>query len=222
MVVTLEKSNEAELPGNKPCNADYISLENKIGEGTYREVYRAGDKALKILKPHIHKFNVDFPTSLFTKLEYGIADFNQYEYNTYQRFIKKIPEGLRGRFAKIYSAGCYNGRSASLSELITNENGGISKSLSKFGPVSDKNFWNEIDQLESLLLEKRIFLIDIRKENVMVKESEGKLTPVLFDYKRIGARTRPFQPWLRLFPSQLAEKVKIKFQELREEYAFGV
>jgi hypothetical protein len=222
MVVTLNKPEledtlELELL-NRSSIASSINPANKIGEGKYRDVYQVRGKALKILKPHVHKFNLEFPTSVYTKLKFGIADFNQYEYHTYRKFIKEIPNKLKDRFAQIYWAGPYNGKSVSLSELVINSNGEVSESLSESGPVYDKNFWDAFNQVESLLLEKRIFLMDIHAKNIMVKESEGKLAPVLIDYKRVGARTYPLQIWL-LSQSRLAEKLKRKFQRLREEYS---
>ncbi len=193
----------------------------KIGEGRYREVFRVGDYALKILKPHVRKnygfFHVDFPSHLYTKHKFGIGDFNQFEYDMFRDFIERVPAELRERFAHIHSVGEIKGRSYSLSDMVINEDGSLSSTLTQHGELDNYDFWRQIDELEVVLAEKSIPIMDICGENIIVQEVDGKVAPVLIDFKRYGGRTYPVQIWLSS-EKQLIRKMQRRFQKLRELY----
>lgn len=197
-----------------------LSQAVKIGEGKHREVFRLGDKALKILKLHIRKnyglFHIDFPTNLYTKYRYGIDDFNEFEYRTYKKFIERVPPEFKDRFSRIYHAGRLDGRSFSISDLVVNSDGSLSKPLSEYD-IIDSAFWRQIDELEEILASKEIPIMDIGGENIMVKEADGKMIPVIIDFKRYGRKTYPFQIWL-FSEQRLISKMRRRFQRLKERY----
>jgi len=193
----------------------------KIGEGKYREVFRVDDFAIKILKPHVRKnyglFHIDFPSYLYTKHKFGIVDFNQFEYGIFRDFIERVPVEFREMFAQIHSVGKINGKSYSLSDIVVNRDGSLSKTLTQQGELDNYDFWRQIEELEEVLTDNTIQIMDIRGENIMVQEVEGKVVPVFIDFKRYGGRTYPIQFWL-LSEKQLIAKMQRRFQRLRELY----
>lgn len=193
----------------------------KIGEGRYREAYRVGNKVLKLLKKFSKKeysfFPINFPTKTYAKLKFGISDFNEYEYNIYKEFIKRVPNEFKNRFAEVYNFGFYNDRSASLSELITDITDRPSQPLSKIGKINDSIFWERFDELEEILLKNKIFIMDIVGKNILMKISEKENIPVLMDYKRYGKRTYPFQ-FILNSQNNIVESMRRKFQRVRDKY----
>jgi len=193
----------------------------KIGEGKYREVYRLRDFAIKMLKPSIRKdyglFHINFPSQLYTKHKFGIADFNQFEYDMFKEFIERVPVEFRDRFAHIHSVGQIDGKSYSLSDLVINRDGSLSKTLAQYGEIESYDFWSQIEELEGVLTDNSIPIMDIRGENVMVQETSEGVAPVFIDFKRYGRRTYPVQFWLFL-EKQLVAKMQRRFERLRELY----
>jgi len=193
--------------------------EDKIGEGRYREVYRVGKTAVKLIKPFIRKnygvFSVDLPTNAYTKIKFGVEDFNLVEYENYRNLIQSVPRELRRNFADIYWTGVLNGRSASVSDLVCDCDGNLSKNLGSFGRVEDDFFWERMEMLEKELLRNPVTLLDIRAENIMVKNDGRNLVPVFVDYKRCGAQSYTFQPWL-ISKEQQKKKIARRFRRLRK------
>jgi hypothetical protein len=189
---------------------------NQIGEGRYRKVYSDGNKALKILRPKIKKnywlLQIEFPTKTYTKFKFGIDDFNRFEYETYLQIIEKIPQNLRNSFYEIYGVL----GNTHLSELVRDYDGKVSETISKKQRVGNIYFWNRINDLESLLIDKEILLMDIRGENILVREiEENKKIPVIVDYKRYGSRTYPFQ---FLTKKRMVEKIRRRFKKIKEDH----
>jgi hypothetical protein len=200
-----------------------IDLENavKIGEGKYREVYRVGNFAIKMLKHSVRKnygfFHVDFPSQWYTKHKFGIKDFNQFEYDMFREFIERVPVDFRDRFAHIHSVGKIDGKSYSLSDLAINGDGNPSKTLAQYGEIGSYNFWSQIEELEGVLTDNSIPIMDIRGENIMVQETSEGVAPVFIDFKRYGGRTYSVQFWLSS-EKQLVAKMQRRFERLRELY----
>jgi len=198
-------------------------LENavKIGEGKYREVYRVRDFAIKMLKPSVRKnygfFHIDFPSQLYTKHKFGIGDFNEFEHDMFREFIERVPVEFRDKFAHIHSVGEIDGKSYSLSDLVINGDGNLSRTLAQTGAVSSYDFWSQIEELEGVLTDNTIPIMDIRGENIMVQEKSAGVVPVFIDFKRYGGRTYPVQFWLSS-EKQLIAKMKRRFERLRELY----
>ena len=196
------------------------SLKEKIGEGRYREVYRFEDKALKILKPTVAKkygpFKLNLPSRLYTLSQFGINNFNEFEYEIYNKFEKRVPLDFKKNFATIYEVGEIEKKSISLSELVLNEDGSLSIPLSNHTQIKDEHFWHKIDEIEKLLIKQEIMIMDIRGENLLVRETNGCKNPVLIDYKRYGKRTCLRQ--LIFSKAQLIKKINRRFQKLKELY----
>lgn len=198
------------------------AVTQKIGEGRYREVYCIDDEfALKLLKPIVGKnyfgVHVEFPAQLYTSFKFGISDFNRFEYDAYHNFSSRIPSELRSSFAHIYRAGIFHGRSASLSDLIVDEDGSVSRPLSEHGAVGDPLFWKRMDAIETMLLDEKIRLADVANHNIVVQTVNGTHIPVLVDFKRYGRRTFPFQIWL-VSERQLENKMRRRFQKMRDAH----
>lgn len=194
----------------------------KIGEGRFREVYSLGEfNVLKLLKPTFVKkhffLKFNYPTDTYTKHNYGIQDFNQYEYDMYNQFKDKIPTNLSESFIQPLIVGKYQLRSASISELVKNQDGSIANSLETHGPVKDQYFWKKFNELEQVLNDNKIYLMDMKPLNILVKTSDDGLKPVLMDYKRFGKQTYPFQFWMQT-DKQLADKMNRRIQRLKEDY----
>lgn len=203
-------------------NINFFLPENsKIGEGKFREVFSVGDFAVKIIKPSFKKnyglFSVNLPTHKYTKYKFGILDFNEYEFKVYKEFIDRVPEELRNSFYQIYSVLHNEGKSYLIAQLIKDSNGQISRSMSKSGFIQEKSFWERIDQLENLLIEKDIPLLELNGANILVQNLGNTTIPVFTDYKRFGSRTYPAQFWL-VSRSERAKKIKRRFQILRDKH----
>ena len=197
-----------------------LAKAEKIGQGRYREVFRMGDLALKVLKSHVRKnyglFHIDYPMKVYTKYKFGIADFNQFEFEMYQGFIDRIPLNLRNRFYRIHSVDNVGGRSYLLADLVLDDDGSLSKPLSKQGK-SDNHFWERVKELEEVLIDKEVPVLDIRGENILVQNTAQGVIPVMVDYKRFGRKTYPFQFGLSSKKSMI-KKQRRRFQRLREQY----
>jgi hypothetical protein len=198
-----------------------ISPDKKIGEGRFREAYRVGDTVVKIMKPYVCKnyglFTIRYPARLYIRCKFGINDFNAFEYEQYKRLQSQFPKDLQGTFAKLYGTVGPFGNSISIAELVKSANGEPSKTLACHGKVKDSRFWEQLGALEQFLLDESIPLMDIRAENILVKElPDEKIIPVLIDYK-CGRRMYPFQPDL-WFPSRIRAKIERRFVRIRENY----
>jgi len=193
----------------------------KIGEGKFREVFSFGDLAIKTLKPHFTKkygrFNVNMPTGLYTKYKFGIKDFNEHEFAVYRDFIDRVPEVFRDSFYQIYSILHNEGKSYLLTQLIKDDDGQISRTMSQTGHIQDTSFWKRFDQLEDILVEQDIALMAINSANIVVQRSGNNTIPVFTDYKRFGNRTYPAQFWLAS-RSQRAKKIQRNLQTLRDKH----
>lgn len=192
----------------------------KIGEGRYREVFRIGDDyTLKIMKPYVRKdyglVSVDFPTSAYTKYKFGIEDFIKHEQENYNEFIAKIPPEMRRYFAQIYQTGeTVEGKTYSLGELIVNYDSSLSKPLSEYESLPSQNFWDELSEIEEILLERQAPLLDFNTKNILVHETEKTFSPTLIDFKRYGLKSYPVQ---RLFRNE-EDIIRSRFEKLRKKF----
>ena len=71
--------------------------------------------------------------------------------------------------------------------------------------------------IEEFLLTNDIPLLDIRAENIIAQKVGDHYIPVFIDYKRLGAGTYPFQPWL-IIENQRKKKMRRRFNRLRQQY----
>ncbi len=198
------------------------NLNVKISEGVYRDVYRYTEFAVKKSKPNIIRkilfFRVCIPSSLYTLVSFAIRDLSDYEYKQYQSIISKMPAGLHKCFAKVYKPIkdgkiCY-----SINQLVIDDDGQVSKTLFEYGAIDDEQFWNIVDDLEKVFLDKKIYYLSIGPYNVCVnRQAGGQLIPVLVDYKRIGIRTFWHQLLLYI-PYFLRLKMRRRFQRMREHW----
>ena len=198
-----------------------FSLDEKIGEGAKREVFRSGNAAVKVQKPYVSKnfvFTIHIPTWLFGIYKIGRRDFNEAEYQNYFGLIGKVPANLRDSFMKVFELIEGNGENRLVAELISNWDGAVSRSLLQHGPIENIAFWNRMDKLEQILLERDIPYFDIRPENIVIRNvSPNYRIPVIVDYDTMGARSLIFQVSL-LSRKGRAHKIKRKFERLKSQY----
>jgi hypothetical protein len=202
-----------------------INVSEKISEGVYRDVYRYNDYAVKKLKPVVTRkillVRVRVPSSLYTLLRYAIRDLNEYEYKQYQSIISKTPARLHKCFAKVYEPIKDGKISYSINQLVMDDDERVSKSLAEYGGIDDEQFWNRLDDLEKLFLDKKIYYLGIGPHNVCVnRQADGHLLPVLVDYKRIGVRTFWHQLLLYI-PYFIRLKMRRRFQRMRQHFRAG-
>ena len=206
-----------------------LTPENKIGEGVYREVYRFGDKAVKVQKPLYTKryFGIKIftiPTGQYTRIKFGTPDSNLHEYRNYAFLCSQIPSELKESFAQIHDLVQVDDRSALICELVKNHDGSSARPLDFYSLVraDERAFWERWGDLERFLLGHDLLLTDVRPKNVMVRwRSDGSIIPVLVDYKYLGAQCCLFQPDL-LLRSGRVNRVKRRFSRIREQYQHGV
>jgi hypothetical protein len=199
---------------------DFLELGTKIGEGRYREAYRLGNRVYKVLKPtltkHYGPFSKKFDIENYTRNKFGIDDFNQYEFDSYRSIIGRIPNAYHDMFAHVRAVYYVGDRSVSISDLVINSDGQVSKTLAQGLPQNKSGFLHRLDDLELLLYANSIPLLDIRAENIVVREQLGESTPVIVDFKKYGSRVFPFQPWLKL-EVLLRHKMMRRFNRLKDE-----
>ena len=214
--------NRGNFPLTTHLKQNLDNLNEKISEGRFRDVYRYNDLVIKKPKPYIIKrfrsIEVRIPTALYTLVNYAIRDFNKYEYKQYQSIVSKIPSDLHKCFAKVHKPIKNKRTSYSINQLVIDHGGQISKTLSEHGKVKDKQFWSLIAELEKQFSENRIFYFSVGSPNICVnRQADGRLIPVLIDYKRSGIRT--FWRQLPLFlPYFSRQKMRRRFQKLREQF----
>ena len=104
-------------------------------------------------------------------------------------------------------------------KLVKDSNGAPSKTLAQTGKISNSGFWDKFHEIVDFLIRHDIPLFDIGSANILVRRvSKTKLSPFLFDYKEMGAKYYPFQPWLLLRAGRRAkilrraERIERKFR----------
>ena len=222
MVSTGIPSIDYVFSQSSPWVMGELTLDNRIGNGHYRETYRDGFLLYKVGKSHIRKrigpFNLYFPSSLYTLIVFGTTDINSMEYKNYLDIIGKVPEPLRDSFAQIFGVFQSNGKMISINETVANHDGRVSPSLKVHGYVSNPYFWSRMAELEELFTSKDLTFFNINGGNIVVKELEdGSKIPVFIDYKRTGVRNYPLQLNL-LLESERVKRTKNKFSRIREKY----
>jgi hypothetical protein len=198
------------------------SLCEPIGETKYRIAYRYKNLAIKRTKSHVPKrvlgkeFRV--PVSLYTMIRFAIANLSAFEYDQYCWLSSRIPKDFQHHLARAYPPVSANDHCYAVNELVVNDDGSVSKMLRSFGPTDDTRFWADIDRLEKLFLQEKIYFFGIGCNNICVREkADGRLIPVLIDYKRIGIRTFWQQFWL-LLPGVKSLKLKRRFNKIRRRF----
>jgi hypothetical protein len=198
--------------------ATELPLEEKIGEGQYREVFRSDPFVIKRLKKFVVKRRgrSTVPTLLqpYVRKKYGIDDFNRHELIHFRQLAEMIPPALRDSFNPIHWAGHHCGGSFSLSDLVLNADGTLAHPLAKSGIILDPEFWNTLAAIEDFLLSRRMFFTGINSGNVLVRQTENSWQPVIVDYKWLGWEAYPWQFWLRSW-SFMEKKIRLKFKEMR-------
>ncbi|QQR92579.1 MAG: hypothetical protein IPJ89_05540 [Candidatus Iainarchaeum archaeon] len=134
------------------------------------------------------------------RFEYVVhGGFNELELRNFRRIWKSVPKHLRSSFARISSQRGKTKERILRIRVVRDADGSLSKTLRRFGPVSDPVFWRRFDLLVNWMLETKNYFLDFNAENVAVKRlSNGSHIPVLIDYKRVGYQSHPLQWWLRI------------------------
>jgi hypothetical protein len=192
----------------------------KIAEGRYREVYKEGKWAVKVVKPYIRKVWgwVNFPTRLYAKFAFGNTDLNALEYRNYNNCIGLLPLHIRDRFLPIMGVSETPSGSLCRCELVTDADGSISKTLADHGNVRDKHFWYIIGEIESALLKQEIPYFNISDKNLLVRRDGVDCYPMFVDHKRVGKMSTILQPnaWTDIGAER---KIRREFKRLYERYA---
>lgn len=174
----------------------------KIGEGHLRECFAVkGEPGLcvKKLKPNL---------TIFQKLHLNLLrrKMNLDEYNTYN----KLPQALKPYFNPVIRAG----RDYLVTKRPMDYDGSHSLSVSDYGKVSNKYFWEEVEKIVALFEAHNLWFFDAFQlgTNVFVQRlSEDHWKPVIVDYKRHGWRSYPAQLNL-LWNSEKKKKFYRKYE----------
>ncbi|MBU1201367.1 MAG: PhoP regulatory network YrbL family protein [Nanoarchaeota archaeon] len=198
-----------------------IREENKIGEGTYRDIYQVSPDlcAKKIKSTHKKSykiFSISYPTNTYTLIKFGIKNFNEYEYQEYLKIKDAIPNELANSFANIEGVV----EDILFQKLVKDLSENISKPLTQKKRIDNSYFWNRINQLKEFFLDEKIYNFNVKPDNILIKELDSEtFIPVITDYKRIGPRTYPFQPQL-VFSDIAQKKIVRRFDRLILEYKY--
>ena len=155
-----------------------------IGYGKHRVVVRVSDKlALKA-------------DSTSNRIRKG---GNKFEWDNYQRYFKDIPMEMRPFFVVLSRRRVSKGKQFHHTRLVRNHDGSLAKTVQQSQKISNVHFWKMFDRVVSWLLQNNIPYFELRPKNVMVKWiSPATAIPVIIDYEKVGARTYPSRPWLRI------------------------
>lgn len=125
------------------------------------------------------------------------SDVNAADLRNYQRHFKKIPPHLRENFVRLHRVEGRGRTSVLYAEAVRDYDGTLSQPLEKTGRISNRSFWARYDEMVEWVVHQKIHLFDLTDKNILVKwKSPTECTPVLIDYKIMGARHFPLQPWL--------------------------
>jgi hypothetical protein len=198
-------------------------LKHNSGGGKCREMFVVGpqkDHVAKIPKEIIEKKcpfgTVHYSSAPYTLLKFGKANINEADFENYQA----LPEVVRNTYAP--STRMIQG--VIVQERVMDFDGSPSLSMEehtrKYGKIDNDFFWRKIDELKELFLseEKPLLGVFQKGSNIMIKRvSENKLVPVIVDFKRLGARSYPFQPNLAL-PGEVQKKFMRQFEQFEKNY----
>lgn len=176
-------------------------LGSTIGRGHYRTV--SMDKGVVEKTLHTRRerkylgVKIKWPMKLYTRFKFLVKDLNVEDWNNFRRFFKNCPEQLKESFAPVLGIG-RGGGSFTLKQMpILDFDGGLSRNLKQVGKISNPEFWERFHKIVDFLTTRNIPLLDIHPTNILVRRlSKTEAIPVLFDYKRMGAKHYPFQPLL--------------------------
>ncbi|MDE0597304.1 MAG: hypothetical protein OSB65_18840, partial [Roseibacillus sp.] len=204
-----------------PSNEQLAALNDKIREGSYREVYRNKNLAIKKLKKHVIKsvgsVKIRIPTRVYLLFRFGISDINKYERKWYDHIISKAPPEMHRCFAEVLAVKKVNGFSYSINQLVLDADNQPSKTLVQHGKIESSSFWKKIEELEQFFKKHSIPYFTIGGYNICVqRQQDGSCFPVLIDYKRIGIRT--FWHQLPLYLKHFRDlKMERRFQKMRDQ-----
>lgn len=138
-----------------PSNEQLAALNDKIREGSYREVYRNKNLAIKKLKKHVIKsvgsVKIRIPTRVYLLFRFGISDINKYERKWYDHIISKARPEMHRCFAEVLAVKKVNGFSYSINQLVLDPGNRPSRTLSQHGKIERADFWAVIEKLELCL-----------------------------------------------------------------------
>jgi hypothetical protein len=196
-----------------------FKLEDRIGEGRYRDVYRVDRTTCakvikKSQKKKIGNFEFECPTWVDLMLKMIPGDFNQREFKNYQKLMALLPEEIKQYFGKIYRVESDANYSVAICGLITDFDGKPSLALRDFGKVEDPRFWKAIEIVIGELSSRRIpYFFGKGRENVVVKRNRDCSMPLFIDYKWFGMT--PFQPWIYL-PGKIEERLEKRLERFNK------
>ena len=185
----------------------------KIAEWSYRTIYmeESKDYILKVNKEYRTKkyfwIEISFNQRIYTLLKFWISDFNEHEIEILNRVKDIIPENIP-ELSEITPYWL-------IQSIIKDYNWDVSKNLKDFDYTKTDSLKREIKSLFKQLINEWIEPMDIWKNNIIIQEySRWKYKPILFDFKRVGWRTYPFQPWLFFSKKLRQQKVYRKLDRV--------
>ncbi len=199
----------------RPPSSRRPQFSREIARGGNRTVFEVQDNPAEIAKMalpfHIKKTGrIRIPMRWRSILWLGASDVNRAEWRNYNKYFTHVQRSLRESFAQLHHLETAKGVSVLYMEAVRDASGALSKTLEDTGPISSPSFWSRFDAMVEWLAQKRILVFDLNPKNVLVKwKSKTECIPVLIDYKIVGARNYPLQPWLWI-PSQAMKKMRRK------------
>lgn len=189
----------------------------------YRDVFLVGpdkDHVAKIPKESIKKKypfgTIDYPSAPYTLLKFGKANINKADYENYEA----LPTVVRERF----TASTRMIQGVIVQERVMNYDGtpavSVEEESREHGKIENVPFWKNIDELKDIFLSEERPLLGVfhKGSNILVKKtSADKWMPVIVDFKRLGARSYPFQPNL-IIPNEVRNKFLRQFEVFEREY----
>lgn len=161
------------------------------------------DKGIVEKTLHSHKerrylgVKIKWPMRLYTRFKFLVNDLNVEDWNNFRKFFKNCPEQLRESFAPVLDVKPRGSNFILRQMPVLDFDGKPSKNLKQFGKVSNPEFWGRFHSIVDFLIKRNIPLLDIHPTNILVRRlSKTEAIPVLFDYKRMGAKHYSFQPLL--------------------------
>lgn len=189
----------------------------KIWEWEYRECYSIPDTDLCVKKQkrfrekQIFWVDLKIRLDLYLLFTFWVESLNIREY----RVFNLLPIDLKKYFPSIVMM-CGEDL---VMERIKDFDGSCSKTIREFWKIDNMKFWQEIENIARILLEKNMLFFDIfNSKNIVVKRiSENEYVPVIVDFKRLGIGSYSFQFNL-VFESERKRKFHKKLQDFKQKY----
>lgn len=208
-----------------PTEPAQIVLGNVVAQGVFYQFYDiqgvpsrwAKKAAASRVKRYPFGVKVTYPMRFYTRLKYGVPDMIRYEMHVAQAMPREVQPYL---LQNIRLGLTSDGESVLCSDKVFDHDGAMSQTLNTVGRVSNKMFWQHVQDICDGLERHHTYLLGVFHggNHVLVqKAASDEWKPVLLDLSKSGGTMYPFQ--INLWgPSSVRNKFYRQLQRFRNRF----